>query len=96
MPGPGEFLDALSPDGTKVAVGEVDSIVWIFGPHARGGPLNDHTGYVLGWLDDQHIVIQHTDSPALYVIEVEIYLFQAMVDIASGGAYLGTFPAAVV
>jgi hypothetical protein len=102
VPNPTEFLNALSPDGTQVAVGSVGGNMWIYGPRSGGDPLNE-LGYVWGWLDEEHLVIQRLDTPALFVFEViasaptaaRRWTIPAIAEISSGGAYLGTFPPAV-
>jgi hypothetical protein len=99
LPNPSEFLNAVSPDGTRVAVGQ--SRVWIWGPRGVGEALNQ-AGYVFGWLDDERVVIQHVDSPTLSVLVIvpsettsHLWTIRAITQIAPGGSYLGTFPAAV-
>ena len=93
VPPPGEFLNALSPDGTRVAVGQ--SHVWIWGgPVGRAAELNQ-SGYVLGWLDNARVVIQQIDTSALSVLEVDQFVLRSVSGLSPGGAYLGTFPAAL-
>ncbi len=102
VPNPTEFLNALSPDGTRVAVGSAGGNMWIYGPRSGGDPLNE-LGYVWGWLDEEHLVIQRLDTPALFVFEViasaptaaRRWTIPAITEISSGGAYVGTFPPAV-
>ncbi len=92
VPNPMQYLNAISPEGTRVAVGQ--SQLWIYGPGGRAERLNQ-SGYVMGWLDESHIVIQQ--SEALLVIEVHDFTLQTTAEISQGVAsYLGTFPAAVV
>src|SRR5438445_6510962 len=93
VPNPSQYLNALSPDGTRVAVGQPDFSdlgirIWIFGPSGGRHALKQ-SGYVLGWLDDNRIVIRQIDSPALSVLELDM---QSSSQIATGGSYLGTFP----
>jgi len=92
VPNPTEYLSAISPDGTRVAVGQ--SQIWIYGPGGRAEPLHQ-SGHVFGWLDESHIVIQPGDVPSLSVIEVDGFTFRATADISPWGVYLGTLPAAV-
>jgi hypothetical protein len=95
-------LNALSPDGTRVAGSPCcynGNALALFGPRGQWVWLHQ-TGYVLGWLDDHHIVIQQTDTPAIFVIEVgqsptqldEIWSIRSNTQIAPLGSYLGTFP----
>jgi hypothetical protein len=92
VPNPIQYQNAISPEGTRVAVGQ--SQIWIYGPRGRAEPL-DKAGYVLGWLDESHIVIQQGYAPFLSVIEVDAFTLQSIAEISPAGAYLGTFPAAV-
>jgi len=100
VPNPTQYLNAISPDGTRVAVGQPRIGIW--GPLGHGEEL-DQSGYVLGWLDENHLVIQQADSPALSVLEIvdslvagRLWQLRAISEISAEGAYLGTFPAAVV
>jgi len=98
-------LNAVSPDGTRIAGSPCcynGNALALFGPRGQWVWLHQ-TGYVMGWLDAHHIVIQPIDSPAISVIEVgqgpteldEIWSIRSNTEIAPGGSYLGTFPAAV-
>jgi hypothetical protein len=96
VPNPSQYLNALSADGTRVAVGQPDFSglgisIWLFGPGGRAEALLQ-SGYVLGWLDDHHIVIRQISSPALAVLEISVWFVLSNSEIAPGGSYLGTFP----
>jgi len=93
VPNPVQDQNAISPGGTRVAVGQ--SQIWIYGPNGRAEPL-DQSGHVLGWLDESHIVIQPGDAPTLSVIEVDAFTLQSIAEISAAGAYLGTFPTALI
>jgi len=94
VPSPTEFPNALSPDGTRVAGSPCcggHGRLAIFGPRGAWNWL-DKTGIVLGWLDSDRIVVRALDCIALSVLELDT---KATAEISPGGAYLGTFPAAV-
>lgn len=92
VPNPSQYLNAISPDGARVAIGQ--DRIWIFGPGGVDNPLDDQRGYVWGWLDDTHLVIE-PDTPSLSVISVAGWTVTSSTEIALGGSYLGTFPATV-
>ena len=85
---PTQYPTALSPDGTRVAGGQAQAQIVIFGPGGGWERLNKF-GYVLGWLDQGQIVIEQTDVPTLSVLDINT---GAVAEISPGGAYLGTFP----
>lgn len=98
---PMPYLNALSPDGSRVAGHAGRAVISIYGPQG-GADRIDASGYVLGWLDDHHIVIQQIDTPTLSVLEVtESPPMSARrwtirsADISAGGAYLGNLPGAL-
>jgi hypothetical protein len=100
VPNPSAFLNALSPDGTRVAVGQVGGQIWIWGPRGSADWLNE-AGYVFGWLDQEYIVIS-SNATALSTIDVvasatagRLWTVRATAEISPFGVYLGTFPAAV-
>ena len=100
VPNPSAFLNALSPDGTRVAVGQGEGQIWIWGPRGSGDWLNA-AGYVFGWLDQEYIVISN-NATSLSTIDVvanattgRLWTVRATAEISSFGVYLGTFPAAV-
>ena len=100
VPNPSAFLNALSPDGTRVAVGQGEGQIWIWGPRGSGDWLNA-AGYVFGWLDQEYIVIS-SNATTLSTIDVvanpttgRLWTVRATAEISSFGVYLGTFPAAV-
>jgi hypothetical protein len=90
VPNPSQFLNAISPDGARVAVGQ--DRIWIFGPGGVDNPLDDEHGYVWGWLDDTHLVIQRPDTSELSVLGVAGWTITSLSELAPGGSYLGTFP----
>jgi hypothetical protein len=66
--------------------------MWIFGPGGVDNPLDDEHGYVWGWLDDTHLVIQRPDTSELSVLGVAGWTITSLSELAPGGSYLGTFP----
>lgn len=89
IPLPGDRLNAASPDGTRVAIGQDEISIW--GP--RGSSYSLHvSGHVYGWLDENHIVIRKLDSTMLSVFDLQS---QAVTDLPGATSYLGTFPAAL-
>jgi hypothetical protein len=91
IPNPDQFPNAVSPDGTRVAGGQAGFRIVIFGPRGAWNWLNQ-TGTVLGWLDSDRIVFRALNGVALSVLELDT---KVSAEISPGGAYLGTFPAAV-
>jgi hypothetical protein len=94
VPNPTQFPNAVSPNGTRVAGGQAEGRIVVFGPSGYWDWLKQ-SGYVLGWLDNDRIVIQQIDKPALSVLELAGSGIGAAAEISPGGAYLGTFPASV-
>ncbi len=88
---PDQFPNAVSPDGTRVAGGQAGFRIVIFGPRGAWNWLNQ-TGVVLGWLDSDRLVFRALNGVALSVLELDT---KVSAEISPGGAYLGTFPAAV-
>jgi hypothetical protein len=73
-----------------VAVGQ--DRIWIFGPGGVDNPLDDEQGYVWGWLDDTHLVIQELGSSQLSALGVAGWTITSLSELAPVGSYLGTFP----
>jgi hypothetical protein len=86
VPNPSQYLNAMAPDGNRVAVG--GEPIWVWGPSGRGQSLRE-SGYVFGWLDTNRIVFQRKDANTLSVLDLAT---NAAGDISSGN-YLGKFPA---
>jgi hypothetical protein len=87
IPSPFQYLVAMAPDGTKVAIG---------GDHIRimSGGLDEVLtigGFAYGWLDSYHLVY----APVGGTITVFDFMSRTSVDLASSYTYLGTFPAAI-
>ena len=98
---PTPFLNALSPDGTRVAGSQGQASIRIWGPRGSGGAIEE-SGYVVGWLDNDRIVFEQLTNHALSVAKIvpgvtstRLWDVGAIAEIAGGGVYLGTFPAAV-
>jgi hypothetical protein len=100
-----QFPNALSPDGSRVAgspcCDPAQGRLATFGPSGYWDWLNQ-SGYVLGWLDGKHIVIQQINAPALSVVEIAEWSIVAaersavsVSELSPGGSYLGTFPPAI-
>lgn len=89
IPLPGPMLNAASPSGQRVAVGQANISIW--GPNGASTNLNV-SGTVYGWLDNDHLVIQKTGASQLSIVTVST---QASVDTKDATAYLGTLPAAL-
>jgi hypothetical protein len=89
VPYPGDRLNAVSPDGTRVAVGQ-DTIL-IMGPYGGGYSLGI-SGLVFGWLDASHVVIQKLGASSLSIVDVST---RTTADLAGASSYLGPFPPAI-
>jgi len=89
VPAPGRYLDALSPDGQLAAVGQ--DVISIWGP--RGSSQNlKVSGYVFGWLDQDHLVIQKSGASTLSILDLRT---SSTTELPQATSYLGTFPAAL-
>jgi hypothetical protein len=88
VPNPSQYLNALSPDGTRVAVGGEGIRIW--GPTASS-ILTSASGDVVGWLDADRIVFQRKGASKVSVADLKS---GASVDSSADGGFLGTFPAA--
>jgi hypothetical protein len=98
VPNPSQYLNALSPDGTRVAVGGIP--IRTLGPSGANTSLRE-SGYVFGWLDVDRIVFGRAGSNgfagsnSFSVLDLKS---GASIDLPVGrdrGIYLGTFPPAI-
>lgn len=87
---PTQYLAGLSPDGTRVAVGGNPITIW--GPSGSSDSFAAASGYVFGWLDDQHIVFRRPDANGLWVLDINT---RASLSISAVGSFMGTVPAAI-
>ena len=85
------YLVALSPDGTRVAVG--GDRIRLMGPAGRADQLLSESGYALGWLDAGHIVFERLDNSGLSAFDLNASI---SADLGAYSAYLGTFPTPLV
>jgi hypothetical protein len=87
VPYPSQFLNAVSPDGRSFALGRESGAISIVGKQSI--PSLKVAGYVLGWLDPDHIVVKKlgTTSLAFYGL-----LAERSVDVPGATSYLGSFP----
>jgi hypothetical protein len=85
---PYPYLNALSPDGSRVAAG--GNKIRILG--SQTDDLISESGYVFGWIDLQHIVFSRLGADDLVIFD-----FQTRTSVSLPGqiAYLGTLPAAI-
>jgi hypothetical protein len=86
---PTRYQNAMSPDGTRVAVGGDDIRIW--GP-AASTTFTGSSGDVLGWLDADRIVFQRRGANTVSMVDLKS---GARVDSSVDGGYVGTFPAAL-
>jgi hypothetical protein len=89
VPNPSQYLNAMSPDGTRVASGGQPIRIW--GPPGTSLALRE-SGYVFGWIDANRIVFGRSDNTNLSVLDLTS---GTSVDLTAIGLYLGTFPAAL-
>ena len=89
IPNPSQYLDALSPDGTRLAAGGEPIRIW--GPTGSSTALGQ-SGDVVGWLDDDRILYQRKGSSMVSVLDLKS---GASAESASAGGFVGTFPAAL-
>ena len=86
VPNPSQYLNAMAPDGTRVAVG--GQPIRILGPQGNSRVIGA-SGYVLGWLDADRIVVARTGTNNPSVIDLTS---GESVDLPVLGLYLGRFP----
>lgn len=84
---PGHHLNAASPDGHLVAIGQAYISIW-------GSPIGTRyqlnvTAYVYGWLDSDHMVIRKEGDSFLSIYDLRS---RSSVDVPGGSSYLGTVP----
>jgi len=88
MTSPFQYLNALSPDGTRVAAGGAQIRI------LRGGQGDDQLGeggFVYGWLDDSHLIYE----PVGGTIRAFDLFTRTSVALDRSYFYLGAFPAAI-
>jgi hypothetical protein len=86
VPNPSQYLNAIAPDASRVAVGGEPIRVW--GPQGADRVVGG-SGFVFGWLDVNRIVIQQKGASALSVLDVANF---DSAQLSATGSYLGTFP----
>jgi hypothetical protein len=86
MPYPSKYLNAVSPDGTDVAVGRAQGTISLLGK--RGNIGLGISGYVYGWLDSDHIIFGRERQTSLSIYDLQT---KRSVDVAAS-KYLGTLP----
>ncbi len=82
-----QYLNALSPDGKRAAVGGADSMR-VMDVYDDRLPVS---GYLFGWLDLNHLVFQKEGAAVLSMFDLPT---RTSTDLP-GASYLGTFPAAI-
>ena len=85
---PDPYLNALSPDGVAVAAGGKPIRIEA-GTNWRDLP---ESGYVLGWLDQQHIVFRKLGAADLSIFDFQT---NSSVSLPGQTMYLGTIPASL-
>jgi hypothetical protein len=96
MTSPFPYLAALSPDGTRIALGG-DPEMKIEGPLGNFSSIAE-SGYVYGWLDLNHVVVQRQLGGTLSVLDLGSYDLStkwAPETSMTAGGFMGTFPPAI-
>lgn len=88
VPETGEYLAALSPDGTQVLIG--------------GSPIRvlssssdfhfDMNGWAIGWIDGSHVIVRNAADDGFYLMDPRSGIG---VELAAETAFLGTLPVAI-
>jgi hypothetical protein len=86
IPLPSDRLNAVSPDGRRVAVAQQYSGIW--GPYGGSYSL-DISGYVYGWLDGDHIIIKKEGSTSLSIYDLQA---RRSAEVPDSASYMGRFP----
>jgi hypothetical protein len=88
---PQDRLNAVSPDGKSIALGKESIFVW--GKRVGNASARlDVSGYVYGWLDDDHIVFRKVGATSISIYDLRSRNYT---DLAGQATYLGTLPTAV-
>ena len=88
IPDAGQFLEALSPDGTHVLVG--GSPIRVFG--AGSDFRFDMNGWAIGWIDATHVIVRNAQDDGYFLMDPRS---GQGVELSAETGFLGTLPVAI-